>query len=139
MTGHRFDATILREYDVRGIVGETLHAADAHALGRAYAKVLRDGGGRSVAVGRDGRLSSPMLEAALVAGLVESGTDVARVGLGPTPMLYFAAHTLGVDGGLMVTGSHNPASHNGFKLMLGKKPMYGDDIKRLGQVAADGD
>jgi phosphomannomutase len=139
MTGHRFDPTILREYDIRGIVGQTLHEADAHALGRAYAKILRDQGGRSVAVGRDGRLSSPTLEAALVAGLAESGVDVVRIGLGPTPMLYFATHTLGVDGGLMVTGSHNPGSHNGFKLMLGKKSMYGEDIQRLGQVAAQGD
>ncbi len=139
MTGHRFDPTILREYDIRGIVGETLHDTDARALGRAYAKILIDSGGRSVAVGRDGRLSSPALEAALVEGLTMSGVDVARVGLGPTPMLYFAGHTLGVDGALMVTGSHNPASHNGFKLMLGKKSMYGDDIKRLGIIAAAGD
>ncbi len=139
MTGHRFDATILREYDIRGIVGETLHEADARALGRAYAKILVENGGRSVAVGRDGRLSSPALETALVDGLTASGIDVARVGLGPTPMLYFAGHTLGVDGALMVTGSHNPANHNGFKLMLGKKSMYGDDIKRLGAVAASGD
>jgi phosphomannomutase len=139
MTGHRFDATILREYDIRGIVGETLHEADAYALGRAYAKILTGQGGRKVAVGRDGRLSSPMLEAALIKGLTESGVDVARIGLGPTPMLYFAGHTLGVDGALMVTGSHNPANHNGFKLMLGKGSMYGDDIKRLGQVAAAGD
>lgn len=139
MTGHRFDPTILREYDIRGIVGETLHESDARALGRAYAKILMENGGRSVAVGRDGRLSSPVLEAALVDGLTSSGIDVARIGLGPTPMLYFAGHTLGVDGALMVTGSHNPASHNGFKLMLGKKSIYGDDIKRLGAVAAAGD
>jgi phosphomannomutase len=139
MTGHRFDPTILREYDIRGIVGETLHEADAYALGRAYAKILSEGGGASVAVGRDGRLSSPALEAALVDGLTSSGIDVARIGLGPTPMLYFAGHTLGVDGALMVTGSHNPASHNGFKLMLGTRSMYGDDIKRLGAVAAAGD
>lgn len=139
MTGHRFDPTILREYDIRGIVGETLHESDARALGRAYAKILTENGGRSVAVGRDGRLSSPVLEAALVDGLTSSGIDVARIGLGPTPMLYFAGHTLGVDGALMVTGSHNPASHNGFKLMLGKKSIYGDDIKRLGAVAAAGD
>ncbi|HEX4113331.1 MAG TPA: phosphomannomutase/phosphoglucomutase [Stellaceae bacterium] len=137
--GHRFDPTILREYDIRGIVGETLHEADAYALGRAYARILIESGGRSVAVGRDGRLSSPALEAALVDGLVASGITVARVGLGPTPMLYFAGHTLGVDGALMVTGSHNPANHNGFKLMLGKASLYGDDIKRLGQIAAAGD
>lgn len=139
MTGHRFDPTILREYDIRGIVGETLHEADARALGRAYAKILVEGGGRSVAVGRDGRLSSPALESALVEGLTTSGIDVARIGLGPTPMLYFAGHTLGVDGALMVTGSHNPANHNGFKLMLGKRSMYGDDIKRIGAIAAAGD
>jgi phosphomannomutase len=137
--GHRFDPTILREYDIRGIVGETLHEADAYALGRAYARVLKDNGGGSVAVGRDGRLSSPILEAALVDGLVTSGITVARIGLGPTPMLYFAGHTLGVDGALMVTGSHNPGNHNGFKLMLGKRSLYGDDIKRLGQIAAAGD
>lgn len=139
MTGHRFDPTILREYDIRGIVGETLHEADARALGRAYAKILVEGGGRSVAVGRDGRLSSPALESALVEGLTTSGIDVARIGLGPTPMLYFAGHTLGVDGALMVTGSHNPANHNGFKLMLGKRSMHGDDIKRIGAIAAAGD
>lgn len=139
MTGHRFDPTILREYDIRGIVGETLHEADARALGRAYAKILVEGGGRSVAVGRDGRLSSSALELALVEGLTTSGIDVARIGLGPTPMLYFAGHTLGVDGALMVTGSHNPANHNGFKLMLGKRSMHGDDIKRIGAIAAAGD
>jgi phosphomannomutase len=139
MTGHRFDPTILREYDIRGIVGETLHEADAYALGGAYAKVLNENGGRAVAVGRDGRLSSPALEAALVDGLIASGIDVLRIGLGPTPMLYFAGHTLGVDGALMVTGSHNPGSHNGFKLMLGTKSMYGEDIARLGQIAATGD
>jgi phosphomannomutase len=138
-SGHRFDPTILREYDIRGIVGETLHEVDAYALGRAYARILTENGGGSVAVGRDGRLSSPALEAALVDGLVASGISVMRIGLGPTPMLYFAGHTLGVDGALMVTGSHNPGSHNGFKLMLGKGSLYGDDIKRLGQIAAVGD
>jgi phosphomannomutase len=138
MTGHRFDPTILREYDIRGIVGETLHQADAYALGRAYATLLVERGGKSVAVGRDGRLSSPALEAALVEGLAGSGIDVFRVGLGPTPMLYFAGHTLDVDGAVMVTGSHNPASHNGFKLMMGKKPLFGEDIIRVGAIAGGG-
>jgi len=136
--GHHFDPTILREYDIRGIVGETLHDADATVLGRAYATILRESGGRSVAVGRDGRLSSPSLETALVEGLAASGVDVIRIGLGPTPMLYYAGHTLGVDGALMVTGSHNPPTHNGFKLMLGKRSMFGEDIKQLGVVAASG-
>jgi phosphomannomutase len=138
MTGHRFDPTILREYDIRGIVGETLHEADALALGRAYATLLAESGGKSVAVGRDGRLSSPALEAALLEGLTAGGVDVLRIGLGPTPMLYFAGHTLGVDGAVMVTGSHNPGSHNGFKLMIGKKPLFGEDITRLGAIAAAG-
>ena len=135
--GHVFNPTILREYDIRGIVGETLGEADARAIGRAFAGVVIEAGGRRVAVGRDGRLSSPVLEAALVEGFVAGGVDVVRVGLGPTPMLYFAVNTQGVDGGIMVTGSHNPANYNGFKLMLGKKSFFGQDIQRLGRIAAD--
>jgi len=138
VVGHRFDATILREYDIRGVIGETLHEADAHAIGRSFAAVLKEAGGKSAAVGRDGRLSSPAMEKALVEGLRESGIDVVRIGLGPTPMLYFAVNTLGVDGGIMVTGSHNPPTHNGFKIMLGKKPFFGADILGLGKLAAEG-
>lgn len=132
---HRFDPTILREYDIRGVVGETLFAADAHAIGRVFAATVAKAGGRRVAVGYDGRLTSPELEAALVEGLIEGGIDVVRIGLGPTPMLYFAAATLGVDGGLMVTGSHNPPDHNGFKLVLLGKPFFGDAIQQLAAVA----
>jgi len=131
---HRFDPTILREYDIRGIVGKTLFTADAHALGRAFAATLATTGGKRVAVGYDGRLTSPELEAALVDGLAEGGADVVRTGRGPTPMLYFAAATLGVDGGVMVTGSHNPPDHNGFKLVLGGKAFFGDAIQKLGQT-----
>jgi phosphomannomutase len=138
MAAHRFDPTILREYDIRGIVGETLSAADARAIGLSFAAVLSQAGGTRAAVGYDGRLSSPELEAALVAGLAAGGVDVTRVGLGPTPMLYFAVNTLAVDGGLMVTGSHNPPDYNGFKLMLGKRPFFGADIARLGEIAASG-
>ena len=136
--GHRFDATILREYDIRGILGRTLGEADARALGRAFAVPVLECGGKRVAVGRDGRLSSPALEGALVAGLAESGIDVLRIGLGPTPMLYYASATAGVDGAIMVTGSHNPPDHNGFKLVLRGKPFYGPDIQRLGTIAASG-
>jgi phosphomannomutase len=138
MTGHRFDPTILREYDIRGQVGKTLHEADARAIGRAFAAMAKEKGGRAVAVGYDGRLSSPKLEAALVEGLAGCGVDVVRVGLGPTPMLYFAASTLGVDGGIMITGSHNPPDYNGFKMMLGKKSVFGAEIQRLGRIAAEG-
>jgi phosphomannomutase len=136
---HRFDPTILREYDIRGIAGTTLFAADAHALGRVFAKTVIDDGGRRVAVGYDGRLTSPEFEAALVDGLAEGGIDVVRIGRGPTPMLYYAEATLSgdhaVDGGIMVTGSHNPPDHNGFKLVLGRKPFFGEAIQRLGQMA----
>ncbi|MGH6914289.1 MAG: phosphoglucomutase/phosphomannomutase PgmG, partial [Geminicoccales bacterium] len=135
--------TILREYDIRGIVGETLKAPDALALGRAYATMLRAtmqqaGGGRRVCLGYDGRLSSPELALALAQGLERSGVEVLQIGRGPTPMLYFATHHLNGDGGIQVTGSHNPPSHNGFKLMLGKSAMYGDQIQELGRLAAAG-
>jgi phosphomannomutase len=133
---HRFDPAILREYDIRGIVGTNLSAADARALGRAFAATLAEkGGGRRAAVGYDGRLTSPELEAALVEGLTAEGADVVRIGRGPTPMLYFAAATLGVDGGIMVTGSHNPADHNGFKMVLGGKPFFAEAIQALGRTA----
>ena len=111
---HRFDPTSLREYDIRGIVGSTLGPDDARAIGRGFATLLRRAGGTRVAVGRDGRTSSPMLETALVEGLTASGVDVVRIGMGPTPMLYYAEATLAVDAGVQVTGSHNPADYNGF-------------------------
>ena len=132
---HHFDPTILREYDIRGIVGQTLSTADARAVGRAYALTLAASGGSRVAAGYDGRLTSPELEAALVDGLTMEGADVVRIGRGPTPMLYYAAATLGVDGGIMVTGSHNPPDYNGFKFVLGGKPFYGAAIRALGDTA----
>jgi phosphomannomutase len=134
---HVFDPTILREYDIRGVVGKTLGEEDARAIGRAFAVILGEAGGKRIALGRDGRLSSPALEAALADGLAQAGIDVLRIGLGPTPMLYFAVNTEHVDGGIMVTGSHNPADYNGFKLMLGKKSFFGPDIQRLGRIAAE--
>jgi len=136
MHGHRFNPTILREYDIRGVVGKTLFEADARAIGRAFATLVGEKGGRRIAVGYDGRLSSPTLEAALVEGAVAAGIDV--VGLGPTPMLYYAVMTLEVDGGIQITGSHNPPDYNGFKMMLGKKSFFGEDIQRLGRLALDG-
>jgi len=139
MAAHRFDPTILREYDVRGIVGQTLHAADARALGRAIGTVAGRQGLRRIVTAYDGRLSSPALEAALAEGLMASGIEVLRVGRGPTPMLYFAAYTLPVDGGVMVTGSHNPADYNGFKITLAKQSFFGQQIQDLGTLAAAGD
>jgi phosphomannomutase len=136
---HRFDPTSLREYDIRGIVGKTLGTADAEAIGRGFATRVRRAGGTRVAVGRDGRMSSIELEAALVKGLTASGVDVVRIGLGPTPMLYYAEATLEVDGGIQITGSHNPADYNGFKMVLQHKPFFGADIQDLGKLAAEGD
>ncbi|WPZ36656.1 phosphomannomutase/phosphoglucomutase [Thalassobaculum sp. OXR-137] len=135
---HRFDPTILREYDVRGVIGSTLHAADAQALGRAFGTIVAEKGGRRVAVGRDGRISSPEIAAATIAGLRAAGIDVLDVGGCPTPALYFAVHHLGTDGGIMITGSHNPPDYNGFKMMLGTAPFFGADIQRLGEIAGTG-
>jgi phosphomannomutase len=136
---HRFDPTVLREYDIRGIVGRTLHAADAFAIGRVFGSMVAGGGGTRVAVGYDGRLTSPELEQALVDGLRASGMQVLRIGRGPTPMLYYTATKLETDGAIMVTGSHNPPDYNGFKMMLGRKPFFGQQILEIGRLAEAGD
>lgn len=135
---HNFNPTILREYDIRGIVGDTLTEDDAYALGRTFASQAREEGARRIAVGRDGRTHSGALEAALIRGLNESGVDVVQIGMGPSPMLYFATHYLDVDGGLQVTGSHNPADYNGFKLLLKGRSVFGAEIQAIGKRAASG-
>ena len=135
---HRFNPTILREYDIRGIVGDTLTEADAYAVGRTFAAIAQGEGAARIAVGRDGRTHSEMLEASLIRGLTEGGIDVAKIGMGPSPMLYFATHHLDVDGGIQVTGSHNPADYNGFKLLLNGRSVFGQEIQALGQRAARG-
>jgi phosphomannomutase len=136
---HAFHSSVLREYDIRGVIGETLGAEDARAIGRGFATLLREAGGKTVAVGYDGRVSSPMLEHALIEGLTASGCDVVRVGMGPTPMLYFAEASLEeVDGGVQITGSHNPANYNGFKMVFQGRPFFGKDILQLGRLAAEG-
>jgi phosphomannomutase len=139
MAGHTVDHTILREYDIRGIVGKTLGPDDARAIGRAFGSLVRRNGGKRFQLGRDGRLSSPMLEAALAEGLMSTGLDVYRIGEGPTPMLYYSVFDRNADGGIQVTGSHNPPDHNGFKLMLGKKTFFGADIMALGKQMTAGD
>src|SRR3984885_3154872 len=136
---HRFDSTVLREYDIRGIVGRTLHPADAFAIGRVFGSIVSRAGGTKVAVGYDGRLTSPELEQSLVDGLRASGQDALRIGCGPTPMLYYAATKLETEGAIMVTGSHNPPDYNGFKMMLGRKPFFGEQIRQIGELAAAGD
>jgi phosphomannomutase len=134
-----FDQTILREYDIRGIVGDTLSEDDAVLLGRTFGTYAGRRGARAIAVGYDGRISSPGLAAALRDGLRQSGQDVFDIGRGPTPMLYFATFHLPVDGGIMVTGSHNPPDYNGFKMSLRKEPFFGEAIQSLAALAKDGD
>ncbi|MFA7597154.1 MAG: phosphomannomutase/phosphoglucomutase, partial [Novosphingobium sp.] len=136
---HQFHPTVLREYDIRGIIGETLGPDDARAIGRGFATLLRAAGGTRVAVGYDGRVSSPLLEHALIEGLNASGCDVVRIGMGPTPMLYYAeASADDVDGGIQITGSHNPANYNGFKMVFQGRPFFGADILELGRLAGEG-
>ena len=140
MINHTIDATMLREYDIRGIIGETLSHKDAYAIGRGFATLLGKAGGRCVAVGYDGRTSSPMLEEALVKGINDAGLDAVRVGMGPTPMLYFAEASMeDVQGGIQITGSHNPANYNGFKMVFMGRPFFGADIQELGRIAAAGE
>jgi phosphomannomutase len=136
---HSFNPTILREYDIRGIVGDTLTEADAYALGRTFASQALEEQAKRIAVGRDGRTHSGMLEASLIRGLTDGGVDVLAIGMGPSPMLYFATHYLDVDGGLQVTGSHNPADYNGFKLLLKGRSVFGQEIQAIGARAGRGD
>ncbi|NVE95503.1 phosphoglucomutase/phosphomannomutase PgmG [Altererythrobacter lutimaris] len=137
---HQFDSTVLREYDIRGIIGETLGPDDARAIGRGFATLLNQAGGSKVAVGYDGRVSSPMLEHALIEGLTSSGCDVVRIGMGATPMLYYEeASAEDVDGGIQITGSHNPANYNGFKMVFQGRPFFGADILKIGELAAAGE
>jgi phosphomannomutase len=137
---HQFHPSVLREYDIRGTFGKTLSDDDAFALGRSFATRVLRAGRECVAVGYDGRLSSPMLEEALVAGLCASGADVCRIGLGPTPMLYYACASLPqVQDGIQITGSHNPPDQNGFKMVFHRGSFFGPDILDLGRLAARGD
>ncbi len=128
-------ANIFREYDIRGVADRDLTDETAYAIGRGLSTMLGVGlpSGTSprLAVGRDCRISSPRLFAALTKGLMDSGVHVMDVGIGPTPMLYFAVHHLNTDGGVMITGSHNPGDENGFKTMRGKASFYGKDIQEL--------
>ena len=122
---------IFREYDIRGVADRDLEDDLARDIGRAFASEIAKGEAKTFAVGRDCRLSSQRLFDALTSGLTELGIRVKSIGVGPTPMLYFAAHHLGTDGAVMITGSHNPGDENGFKMMEGKKSFYGSQIQDL--------
>lgn len=126
-----YDLGLFRAYDIRGIVGDTLTPDFARHFGLAYAQILRNKGLSSVAVGYDGRLHSPMLAEALCLGLSDGGLDVLDIGVGPTPMTYFATQKTGASSGIMVTGSHNPPEYNGFKCVVDGQPFYGEALRNL--------
>ncbi len=136
-----FDTSILRAYDIRGTVGDALTESVAYALGRAFVTMTRTISGEAnprIATARDGRVSSPMLSHALSEGMRDAGAIVLDGGAGPTPMLYFATYHWQADAGIMVTGSHNPPHHNGFKMMLKGKPFFGEQILELGEMMKEG-
>lgn len=134
-SSHSFNPAILREYDIRGVVDDTLSRDDAYAVGRAFGTCVVEAGGDQVALGFDGRLTSPRLAEAVLEGLMACGLHVKRINMGPTPMLSFAIRHLDTGSGIMVTGSHNPADYNGFKMTLAGKPFFGDAIQNLGSIA----
>ena len=132
---HKFDDTIIRSYDIRGIYGETLFETDAIHIGRLFG--LKVGKKKKVNICYDGRLSSPNLKNNLIKGLLEVGVDVCDIGVGPTPLLYYSCYENNASGGIMVTGSHNPKNHNGFKFVLQNMPFFGEDLISLSNKAND--
>ena len=131
---YNFHPSLLREYDIRGIVNDTLSANDARAIGAIFGSIVRNNGGQGIVVGRDGRHSSLEMEKSLIDGLISQGLTVSSIGLCPTPQLYFGVYHLEADGGIMITGSHNPPDYNGFKLMLGHSPFFGQDIQDMAKT-----
>src|ERR1035437_9622113 len=129
-------ASIFKAYDIRGVVPGTINEATAEALGCAFGSVARREGETVVALGRDGRLSGALLSMALMRGLLAAGVDVINIGRVTTPMLYFATHTL-CTSGIQVTGSHNPKDHNGFKMVLAGRAIYGEEIQSLQRMIED--
>ena len=123
--------SIFRAYDIRGVVGKTLHAETAYWIGRAIGAQSLAQGEPQVSVGRDGRLSGPMLVEQLIKGLVDAGCQVSDVGLVPTPALYYAANVLAGKSGVMLTGSHNPPDYNGFKIMIAGETLANEQITAL--------
>lgn len=141
MASPNIPKNIFRAYDIRGEMGVTLSAEFAHLLGQAFATWVAAKTGTStptIATARDGRESSPVLAQALTDGMVAAGAVVKNCGLGPTPLCYFAAEYLNTDGAIMVTGSHNPPTHNGFKMVCDGHAVYGDDIQKIYRLMAEG-
>lgn len=136
---HVIHASILREYDIRGTVGDTLKDVDCYFVGRAFGTLVKRRGGQTVAVGFDGRESSPSFAKNVMQGLVDCGLAVTNIGLGPTPMVYYTMKSQKLDAAVMVTGSHSPLSYNGIKMAYLTGPFYGDMVQEIGRLAAAGD
>lgn len=136
---HTIHPGILREYDIRGTVGDTLREEDCYFIGRAFGTLVKRRGGQKVVVGYDGRESSVAFSANVMRGLTDCGLDVENIGLGPTPMTYYAMKTRGMDAAVMVTGSHSPLSYNGIKMAYSSGPFYGAMVQEIGKLAAAGD
>ena len=130
--------TIFREYDIRGLVDRDLTEEAVFLVGKALGTRIREAGGRRAAVGRDARLSGPRFAGRMIEALRSTGVDVLDLGIVPTPLTYFAAHTAGVDGICMITGSHNPPEYNGLKVGLGAATFYGEEIQELRRLAESG-
>lgn len=140
MKNHKFHPHILRKYDIRGTIGDTLSEEDAYYIGLSYATIiLKNGINGRIAIGYDGRVSSPSLRTSLVKGINEAGISVVDIGLCATPELYFATtHLENIAGGIMITGSHNPSNQNGFKIIMDGKPFFDTDILKLRDIAESG-
>ncbi len=130
---------IFREYDIRGIVGEQLTDETVAILGKAIGTFFRQNGARRITVGYDARISSPRFCEFLTRGFNETGCDAILIGRVPTPVLYHAVFTRETDGGVMITGSHNPPGHNGFKICLGKQTLFGSQIQEIKRIALSGE
>ncbi|KGD64634.1 phosphoglucomutase/phosphomannomutase [Alcanivorax nanhaiticus] len=137
--GESLPEEIFRAYDIRGVAGVTLTAQGAYLLGRAIGTEASEAGQQTVLVARDGRLSSPELTRSLIKGLLESGRDVINLGLVPSPVLYYATEVLETQTGVMVTGSHNPPTHNGMKIVIKGETLYGDRIQAIRTRISTGD
>lgn len=138
----KINPSALRAYDIRGGIGEILFVEDAYYIGKAFAtKIIRATGKSSphVAIGYDGRLTSEEIHKECCTGMVDAGAKVTSCGLGPSPQLYYTVRSKKLDGGIMVTGSHNPSHHNGFKMMYKKDPLFGDDIQDIGRICEESD
>ena len=139
VSGHQLPESIFREYDIRGIVDDTLSEETVELIGRAIGTEALQAGQQTVVVGRDGRLHSPQLAEALIRGLTKSGRDVIDIGAAPTPVLYYATHILESRSGISLTGSHNPANHNGMKIVIDGVTLTGERIRGLRERVARGE